>query len=174
MRCCADLEFRGRRITLLFENGVLRRVILGGADFEGIPRAPGGLLTPFRREFEAYFEGHRDYPDCPYLLEGSPFFRRCLEILRKIPRGEVRTYGWLAAEAGRPGAARAVGRILAANPLPLLFPCHRIVGKKNLGGFSAGRDWKEFLLDHEKALPFRGSSDTSVVFLTQKRERRAP
>ncbi|QYJ17104.1 Methylated-DNA--protein-cysteine methyltransferase [Rubrobacter xylanophilus DSM 9941] len=57
----------------------------------------------------------------------TPFQRRVMRVVRGIPRGEVRPYGWVAREAGSPGASRAVGNVMARNPLPLLVPCHRVV-----------------------------------------------
>ena len=78
-----------------------------------------------------------DLAGIPLDLEGlSHFARRVLEALRGTRRGEVLTYGQLARVAGVPGAARAVGQVLARNPLPILIPCHRVVAAKGPGGFS--------------------------------------
>jgi len=72
------------------------------------------------------------------LSQGTPFQRAVWEAARLIPRGEVRTYGWVAAKVGRPGAARAVGQAMARNPLPLVVPCHRVLrADGSMGGFSA-------------------------------------
>ncbi|MGA1866103.1 MAG: methylated-DNA--[protein]-cysteine S-methyltransferase [Thermoplasmatota archaeon] len=86
-------------------------------------------------------------------MEGlSPFRRRVYEALMKVPFGEVVTYGELAARAGCPGGARAVGNAMNANPYLIIIPCHRVVasgsrkGKPGLGGFGAGLDAKRFLL----------------------------
>jgi methylated-DNA-[protein]-cysteine S-methyltransferase len=69
----------------------------------------------------------------------TPFARAVLAAVASIPRGEVRTYAQVAAAAGHPGAARAVGSVLAGNPLPLLVPCHRVVpADGGIGGYSAG------------------------------------
>lgn len=69
----------------------------------------------------------------------TPFQRDVLEATRTIPRGEVRTYGWVAREIGRPGAVRAVGTALGHNPIPLVIPCHRVVqGDWRLGQYSGG------------------------------------
>lgn len=87
----------------------------------------------------------------------TDFQRSILEIAATIPRGEVRPYSWLARQAGRPGAARAVGSTMARNPVPLIIPCHRVVrtdgriGEYSLGGPS--NKWE--LLDHEGAKPER-------------------
>jgi len=74
-----------------------------------------------------------------------------LSIVSRIPRGSTMTYGEVAAAAGRPGAARAVGRILNRNPVPLLVPCHRVVGKNWIGGYGMGLHAKLFLLALEGA-----------------------
>lgn len=79
-----------------------------------------------------------------------PFESRVLGALRGIPRGQVRTYGWLARQAGRPGAARAAGNAMARNPLPLLLPCHRVVPAcGGLGGYAFGAAIKRELLRRE-------------------------
>jgi methylated-DNA-[protein]-cysteine S-methyltransferase len=83
----------------------------------------------------------------------TPFGQRVTAACREIPRGETRTYGSLATECRRPGAARAVGQIMAKNRFPLVVPCHRVVGASgSLGGFSApqGLCMKRRLLDMEK------------------------
>jgi len=69
--------------------------------------------------------------------------------LGSIPAGVTWRYGDLAVHLGRPGAARAVGRALGGNPLPVLIPCHRVVGATGLGGFSCGLAWKRYLLGLE-------------------------
>lgn len=83
----------------------------------------------------------------------TPFQRTVLETVRQIPRGRVCTYGEVARQVGSPGAARAVGTALARNPLPLIIPCHRVVGASGaLTGFSAPRGiaLKQILLDLEQ------------------------
>lgn len=80
----------------------------------------------------------------------SAFHRAVWRQLLRIPPGQVRTYGQVARDLGRPGAARAVGRACAANPIPLLVPCHRVVASGGRpGGFSAGLEWKRRLLAGE-------------------------
>ncbi len=87
----------------------------------------------------------------PVDLSGlSTFERSVLEALQGIPLGEVRTYGWLAREAGRPAAIRAVGNAMARNPIPVLLPCHRVVpAEGGTGNYAFGSDFKRALLSRE-------------------------
>jgi methylated-DNA-[protein]-cysteine S-methyltransferase len=83
---------------------------------------------------------------------GTPFRRRVWEALRRIPYGETRTYGEIAAAVGKPGAARAVGTANHHNPIPVVIPCHRVVGSGGrLCGFGGGLDLKRRLLELEAA-----------------------
>jgi methylated-DNA-[protein]-cysteine S-methyltransferase len=82
----------------------------------------------------------------------SGFRRRVMELAISIPRGQTRTYKWLAEQAGSPRAARAAGRVMATNPLPIVVPCHRVVGSDGgLHGYGAGLPMKERLLRAEGA-----------------------
>lgn len=93
---------------------------------------------PGRAELKAVLQGQ------------SPFVRAVLTACSRIPKGRVKTYGELARAVGKPGAARAVGQVMARNPVPLLIPCHRVVRSGGLlGGFGGGRKWKEYLLARE-------------------------
>jgi len=80
---------------------------------------------------------------------GTEFQKAVWNELKKIPRGQTRTYGEIAAAIGRPKAVRAVGSACGANPLPLFIPCHRIVAKNGLGGFGSGLPWKMLFLKEE-------------------------
>ncbi len=80
----------------------------------------------------------------------TPFEQAALRAAARIPPGEVRSYAWIATQIGRPKAARAVGRVMARNPLPLLFPCHRVVDSSgDLHDYYYGRDMKARLLEME-------------------------
>ncbi|HOW67015.1 MAG TPA: methylated-DNA--[protein]-cysteine S-methyltransferase [Candidatus Paceibacterota bacterium] len=84
------------------------------------------------------------------LSAGSPFQQEVWQFLLTIPAGETRTYGEVAEALDRPGTARAVGQACGANPIPVLIPCHRVLGARgSLGGFSAGLRWKRLLLERE-------------------------
>jgi methylated-DNA-[protein]-cysteine S-methyltransferase len=115
-------------------------------------RAPRAL-DPIRRELDEYFEGRRTSFDLPVDLRGrADFTRVVLEQLAQVPFGQVTTYGELAARAGRPRAARAVGTVMNRNPIPIVLPCHRVIGASgDLVGYGGGLDRKRKLLDLEHA-----------------------
>jgi len=77
------------------------------------------------------------------------FEEKVYRAVKMIPKGEVRTYGWVAKQIGNPNAARAVGNALNKNPYPIIVPCHRVVAKNGLGGFSKGLEAKKILLRRE-------------------------
>ena len=112
-------------------------------------RIDGGLQTDILSQIRAYFGGSRHIIEVPFQLEGPPFYRRVYEAVRRIPYGEARSYGEIALICGRPGAARAVGSAMSHCRLPLIIPCHRVIGAgRRLGGYSSSR-MKRFLLDLE-------------------------
>ncbi|HMO52427.1 MAG TPA: methylated-DNA--[protein]-cysteine S-methyltransferase [Kiritimatiellia bacterium] len=89
-------------------------------------------------------------PVPPLRFEGTPWQRAVWRVLQALSRGEVASYGEVAARMGHPRAARAVGAACGSNPLPLFIPCHRIVAANGrLGGFSGGLAWKRHLLERE-------------------------
>ncbi|HEY7708260.1 MAG TPA: methylated-DNA--[protein]-cysteine S-methyltransferase [Gaiellaceae bacterium] len=117
-------------------------------------RAPR-QIDEVRRELDEYFEGRRRDFDVPLDLRGREGFSRLiLDRLAKVPYGEVTTYKTLAVEAGNPRAARAVGTIMNRNPIPIVLPCHRVVGSNgSLVGYGGGLDRKRLLLDLEAGTP---------------------
>jgi O-6-methylguanine DNA methyltransferase len=116
-------------------------------------RAPGPVAA-LRHELDEYFEGDRREFDLPVDLRALPDFQRTvLEELVRIPYGHVDTYGGLAQRIGKPRAARAVGGALNRNPVPIVVPCHRIVGASgSLVGYAGGLERKQALLGLEGAL----------------------
>jgi len=108
------------------------------------------LLDDTGRRLRAYFGGARETFDVPVDWSGvTAFGRAVLERVHAIPYGEVRTYGDIARQVGKPGASRAVGQAVGANPVPLIVPCHRVVAANGLGGFGGGLEWKRRLLSLE-------------------------
>jgi methylated-DNA-[protein]-cysteine S-methyltransferase len=107
-----------------------------------------------RRELDEYFAGKRREFDLETDLSPVPAFQRqVLRELARVPFGQVTTYGALAAKVGKPQAARAIGGAMNRNPIPIVLPCHRVVGANGkLVGYAGGLDRKEALLRLEGAL----------------------
>jgi methylated-DNA-[protein]-cysteine S-methyltransferase len=110
-------------------------------------------LDPVRRELDEYFEGRRREFDIAVDLSlASGFRREVLEATARIPAGHVTTYGALAAQVGKPRAARAVGNAVGSNPVAIVVPCHRVVpAGGGVGNYGGGPERKAFLLDLEHA-----------------------
>jgi methylated-DNA-[protein]-cysteine S-methyltransferase len=117
------------------------------------PRVLRSPLDDVRRELDEYFAGTRRQFDLPIDLRVAPFHASVLAELARVPYGTTETYGALAAKAGRPRAARAVGTVMNRNPIPIVLPCHRIVGANgSLTGYAGGLDVKRHLLRLEGAM----------------------
>jgi len=116
----------------------------------GVLRVPG-RLDRAKQGLDEYFAGRRRGFELPLdLVLSTPFSRRVLEELARVPYGEVTTYGALAARSGKPQAARAVGTIMNRNPIAIVLPCHRVIGASGkLVGYGGGLDRKQRLLELE-------------------------
>ena len=141
-------------LALAFETDDLDRLMdsVSAKVSPAIVRVPSAVDS-VRSWLDAYFEGS---PRPELHLDRSlitPFQDRVLTATAAIPMGEVRTYGQVAALAGNARAARATGRALGANPIPVVLPCHRVVASDgSLHGYAGGLDRKRLLLDHERAI----------------------
>lgn len=120
----------------------------------GAPTADGAadpVLDRASTQLREYFAGERTAFTLPLRPRGTPFELRVWDALREIPYGETTSYGALAAGLGEPGAARAVGRANGRNPIPVIVPCHRVIGADgSLTGFGGGLACKRALLDLER------------------------
>ncbi len=120
-------------VSFCVEGGRLAEVTL--ADVAGTEPAPAS----WRQALRDHLQGVRAFPLELDLSSVPPFHRLVMEAAMEIPCGETRTYGQLAARAGRPGAARAAGSAMARNPFVLLVPCHRVVpASGGIGNYGAG------------------------------------
>jgi len=125
---------------------------------EDMSRLLNGTITPDDRHNETvlaqlheYLEGKRRTFDVPLDLRGTPFQQAVWNQLLRIPYGETRSYSEVAASIGRPTALRAVGRAVGANPVSIVIPCHRVIGKDgSLVGYGGGLPLKERLLALEQ------------------------
>ncbi len=103
-----------------------------------------------RQQLTEYFDGERKEFDLPLSLAGTEFQLRVLDELQRIPYGETTSYGDIAARIGKPKAMRAVGAANGRNPIPIIVPCHRVIGSSgDLTGFGGGLDAKQALLQLE-------------------------
>jgi methylated-DNA-[protein]-cysteine S-methyltransferase len=115
------------------------------------PRVAHGFETAIA-QLEEYFAGGRTAFDLPLRPPGSPFQQQVWNLVRRIPYGETRTYGGLAAELGDPAKSRAVGAANGRNPLPIIVPCHRVIGADGrLTGYGGGLERKRLLLGLERS-----------------------
>ena len=144
--------------------GGLRRVILPQASKEAVISRVEGWGCPFEsgdfasfgdlpRRLKCYLEGEPvDFTDKLDLAGATRFQQSVWHMTRTIPYAETRSYAWVASQLGLPGAARAVGQALGRNPLPIVVPCHRVIGSDGgLVGFGGGVEMKEYLLRLEGA-----------------------
>ncbi|MEK7413027.1 MAG: methylated-DNA--[protein]-cysteine S-methyltransferase [Planctomycetota bacterium] len=141
----------GRIAIIASAAGLVRVEFLADAS-PRVPTAGTGAAARMRdravRELRSYPHGGK--LTCPVVLHGiAPFALRVLNALRRVPRGRTVGYGELAARAGSPKAARAVGNAMARNPIPLWIPCHRVLACNGLGGFAGGLAVKRALLAME-------------------------
>ena len=118
---------------------------------EGASDCPDPLTEAAVRQIGEYFSGTRREFCLPLRLSGTPFEQAVYRALLQIPYGKTASYGQLASQAGHPGAARAVGSAMRKNPLVLVVPCHRVLAKDGLGGYSCGLWRKRRLLQLENA-----------------------
>jgi methylated-DNA-[protein]-cysteine S-methyltransferase len=135
---------------------------LAGLWFDGQAHHPGRLEAPMqpehpfirqaRRELDAYWQGARAAFGVPLDAQGTPFQQAVWRALRDIPAGSTQTYGMVAARAGAPRALRAVGAAIGRNPLSVIVPCHRVIGRDgSLTGYAGGLQRKQALLQLEAA-----------------------
>lgn len=148
-------------LTLTAENGALTGVWFAGHKGEGGSPVKAGwtrddavpVLRQARAELDEYFAGKRERFDVKLQPQGTEFQRAVWRELLKVRFGRTSTYGKLAAAVGKANAARAVGAAVGANPISIIVPCHRIIGRDgSLTGFGGGLDRKTALLKLEGVL----------------------
>lgn len=117
---------------------------------ESLPAVSNPHLQLALKELRSYFEGGLTHFSCETDTQGTPFQKRVWACLSSIPFGLTKTYGQVAGEIGHPKAFRAVGGANNRNPIPIIVPCHRVLGGSNkLVGFNGGLWRKQWMLEHE-------------------------
>ena len=135
----------GRYILVEQTGNIVKRVFFS--------KKPPDEASELAKEIVLHLEEGAPCPEAELDLSSCTAFQKEIyPLVRSIPRGRTMTYGEVAALIGRPGAARAVGRAMASNPFAVLVPCHRVVGRKGLGGYFWGKEMKEKLLRLECAV----------------------
>jgi methylated-DNA-[protein]-cysteine S-methyltransferase len=154
-------------LTLVARGGTLRGVYFPGHWYPPAPAALGirsasGFDEPAQQLAE-YFAGTRSSFELATATIGDEFQRRVWRLLNEIPYGETTTYGELAHELGDPSLARAVGSAVGRNPLSVIVPCHRVIGKDgSLTGYAGGLERKRLLLDLEAASGVVGTAPSRL------------
>lgn len=135
-------------VAVLWETDRPNRVLLG--DMEQVDTHP--ILIEAYTQLRAYFQGKRSHFDLPLEFYGTDFQKKVWAELLKIPYGETRSYLDIATAVGNPKAVRAVGAANGKNPISIIAPCHRVIGKNGkLVGFAGGLEVKDQLLKLEHA-----------------------
>ena len=142
----------GVPMTVVSDGNAVTEIRRGSAPFD----FPCAVTSEACRQLKEYFGGCRKEFGFPIDLEATPsatpFRVKVWHALREIPFGKTVTYGDLAEIVGCENGARAVGGAVGANPILIVIPCHRVVARDDIGGFSAGEDLKKLLLRHENII----------------------
>ncbi|MDZ4777060.1 MAG: methylated-DNA--[protein]-cysteine S-methyltransferase [Alphaproteobacteria bacterium] len=145
-------------LTLVSDGAALAGVYFESQKHGAPPAGPLGtdkIIDATRKQLDSYFAGKRKSFDVPLAPKGTAFQTRVWHALTKIPYGETVSYGAIAAGIGSPKAVRAVGAANGRNPIPIIIPCHRVIGANgSLTGFGGGMARKELLLDLERGALF--------------------
>ena len=152
-------EKKGIKLSIARQNNTLLAISFSPFKNQYLPTLLAKTSVSFsgknaealEKQLDAYFSGKIVEFSAQMELHGTEFQRAVWQACAKIPHGETRTYGELAKAIGNPKAVRAVGLALGQNPIPIIIPCHRVIGKNGkLTGFAGGLDVKQALLKLEK------------------------
>lgn len=155
-----DLEVR-KGFSLSIETGPhgVRRIEFGA---RGGHQYTSAVMRDTLRELQAYFGGELKSFDVPLEIVGTDFQKRVWNALLTIPYGQTRSYSQIASQIGSPRAVRATGAANGRNPIPIIVPCHRVIGASgSLVGFGGGLAWKRLLLDLEATYVERSREATA-------------
>ncbi|MDR2651805.1 MAG: methylated-DNA--[protein]-cysteine S-methyltransferase [Prevotellaceae bacterium] len=137
-------------VLIVEDNGCIVEIAFDKRKIDGNEKETD-IIKKASKQLEEYFAGKRKSFDFPINPQGSEFQKRVWTALQTIPYGELRTYKQIAEKIGNPKASRAVGMANNKNPLPIVVPCHRVVGSNGkLIGYAYGLDMKEYLINLEK------------------------
>ena len=153
MKYYKDINTVIGKVRIIEEDGYIIELQIN-KDFdknEDILEKDTNILKNTERQLSEYFSAKRNTFDLKLNSKGTDFMKKVWRELLNIPYGETRTYKEIAEKIGNPKGARAVGMANNKNPIPIIIPCHRVIGKnKKLVGYALGLDMKEFLLNLER------------------------
>lgn len=139
------------KLMIVQQEEAVKEILFEEKITDAVPLRSTELLLCAQRQLNEYFSGSRKVFSLPLALTGTPFQRKVWQQLTQIPYGEVRSYGQIAQAVGNPKACRAVGAANHCNPIPILVPCHRVVGANgSLTGYAGGLWRKNLLLQLEQ------------------------
>lgn len=152
MKRCYRIHSLMGNLTLVADEEGLKEIRFGWEIKEGEKEENHPLLQFAKKELEEYFQGKRKDFSVPLKPDGTVFQKKVWKALTEIPYGETRTYGEIAAAVGNEKASRAVGMANHCNPIPIIIPCHRVIGKNGkLTGYAGGLEKKTVLLELERS-----------------------
>ena len=137
-------------LTIFIYNWKVVRIKWGFPEKKADKYQSNVYVDKITKSLNNYFSGKTNSLGIKVHMHGTPFQKRVWKSLLRIPLGETRTYSDIASTIGKPRAYRAVGNACARNRIPVIIPCHRVVGKNNVTGWSGNPGAKEWLLEHEK------------------------
>lgn len=137
------------KLTLIETDQIITGVLLNELPDENIVQKETPLLLKLKEELFEYFKGERKEFTVSFTQKMTPFQKGVYEVLKDVPYGYTVTYGDIAYLLNNEKSSRAVGNALGKNNVMILMPCHRVLGKNSLGGFSSGLEAKKFLLKLE-------------------------
>jgi methylated-DNA-[protein]-cysteine S-methyltransferase len=144
-------DFPVGTIGIAEEDLAISKVFFGKKNIPGFAVAETALIKKAAAELFEYFNGKRKKFDLPLTMRGTDFQKTVWKALQDIPAGETQSYSDIAARIGRPRACRAVGMANNRNPIAIIVPCHRVIGRDgSLTGYAGGLDLKRYLLNLEK------------------------
>ncbi|MDR1554240.1 MAG: methylated-DNA--[protein]-cysteine S-methyltransferase [Prevotellaceae bacterium] len=143
-------KIKANYVLIVEDNGCIVEIAFDKRKINGTEKETD-IIKKAAMQLEEYFAGKRKSFDFPINAQGSEFQKRVWTALQTIPYGELRSYKQIAEKIGNPKASRAVGMANNKNPLPIVVPCHRVIGSNGkLVGYAYGLDMKEYLINIEK------------------------
>jgi len=139
------------KLTIIEENEKIIKIDFGLTNYDDCEKKETKLINKTINQINEYLNGERKKFTIPINLITTPFRKKALEAVYNIPYGETASYGDIAKKINNEKASRAVGGANNKNPIPIIIPCHRVIGSNGkLVGYAGGLNIKEFLLDLEK------------------------